>query len=453
MDYDVLIIGGGPAGSKCAMELGHAGKKVGLIEKNVVGGVCLNRGCIPSKTYLYLVELLENFKKAKRHGIELAAEPKIIWEQVKKRKNMNVRMLGMGLSKAIECAGVEMINGQGELSGPNEVTVKTQEGEKQLTAKNIVLALGSKPLFTPIMPKGEHVVSSTEMLDLDEIPKSLVIIGGGVTGVEMASVFSALGTEVTIVELQESLLPSQDKEITAVLKKSLEKKGCKINLNSQVLSAKDKNGQAEVVLKNPEGEEQVLMVDKALVVIGRTINYDLEALASVGITNDGRLLELNENLQTSLPNVYMIGDSAFRNLTAYAGEREGECVAADILGHERKINYSHVPVTVFSHPEVASIGLTEEQATEKGLEYEVKTSDYAANAKAIIMSEREGMVKILIEKSSQKILGVHMVGAHAADLIHQAILPVMQEMTVKEWLEVIWSHPVLSELLKSALEA
>lgn len=451
MNYDVVVIGGGPGGTKAAIELGQAGKKVALIENIAIGGTCLNRGCIPSKTYLYLVEILDAIKKAKRHGIEVA-EPTVVWEQAKKRKDMNVKMLGMGLSKTVESAGVEIIHGQGLITAANEVTVNTEEGERKLNAEKIILAVGSKPIFLPFMPKGEHVISAKDLIDLEEMPESLAIIGGGVTGVEMASVFSSLGTQVTLIELQDALLPTQDREITTQLKKSLEKRGVKILLNTQVTSCKDQGAKAEVIYKNEDGEVSI-EVDKALVVIGRRPNYDLEQLAALGLENDGRRLVLNDQLQTSLTNIYVIGDAAFKNLTAYGAEREGEVVAAHILGHERTINYEHIPVTVFCHPELGSIGLTEEQACEKGIDYELKKSDFAANAKAIVTGEREGMVKIIVEKASQKILGVHIIGSNAADLIHQALLPVMQEMTVQDWLEVVWSHPVISEVLKAALES
>jgi dihydrolipoamide dehydrogenase len=457
-DYNVIIIGAGPAGSKCALDLAKAGKKVALIEKDAIGGVCLNRGCIPSKSYLYFVELIEDIKKAKRHGIKVE-EPEIVWDDVKKRKDMNVKMLGMGLKKTLEAAGIEIIQGKGNLISDHEVEIEAsfdstqdKQDKKTISSENIIIATGTEPLFIPIMPKGGHVISSTEILDLDSVPKSLVIIGGGVTGVEMASVFSTLGTEVTIIERLDTLLPAQDKEITAVLKKSLEKRGCKIYLNTEVLSCKDKDSQAEVVYKKTDGAEETVLVDKALVVIGRKVGYDILTLEKFGIENDGRNIKLNENLQTTLPNIYIIGDAAGRNLTAYGGEREGECVAEHILGKDKKINYNHIPVTVFSHPEVGQIGLTEEQALEQGIEYEIKKSEYASNGKAIIMGEREGMVKIVVEKSSGKVLGVHIIGVHATDLVHQAFIPVMQGMTVSQWLEVIWSHPVLSEVVKTALE-
>lgn len=452
--YDVIVVGGGPAGTKCALELGKSGKKVALVEKDAIGGVCLNRGCIPSKSYLYLVEILETIKKAKRHGIEVG-EAKVTWEEAKKRKDMNVKMLGMGLTKTLQAHGVEIIAGEGTLKSANEVIVRNAEGvESAITAAHIVLAVGSKALFLPFTVQGEHVISAGKLLDVPQIPQTLAIVGGGVTGLEMASVFSALGAEVTIIERQDAILPAQDKEITEYLKKSLEKKGVEFALQSEVLSCQDSDNQAETIYKDSQGQEHTLNTDKALVVIGRTLNYDLQHLASLGIANDGRRVTLNENMQTTLPNVYMIGDSAFRNLTAYGSEREGECVAAHILGRQtHKINYQYLPVTVFSHPELAQIGLTEEEAQKQGIDHLVKRSEYAANAKAIIMSEREGVVKIIVEKTTQKILGVHIVGVHAADLIHQAILPVSSQMTVEEWLEIIWSHPVLSEVVKSALES
>lgn len=460
--YDVIVVGAGPGGSACALELAKHGKKVALIEKDAIGGVCLNRGCIPSKTYLYLVEILETIHKAKRHGIEVG-EPQVSWQEAKKRKDMNVKMLGMGLTKSLQAAGVEIIAAEGVLQSANEVLLKKSDGgQDTITAQNIVLALGSKALFLPFTVHGEHVIAAGELLDIAEIPKTMAIVGGGVTGVEMASVFATLGTQVTVIEKHHALLPAQDQQIADYLKKSLEKKGVNFALQCEVLSAKDNGAQAQVLYKDIDGAEHTLDVDKALIVIGRSTNYDLQHLADVGLNNDGRRVILNQNLQTTLPNVYMLGDSAFRNLTAYAAEREGECVAGHIIAqgrdaaadtHTATVNYDYIPVTVFSHPEVASIGLSEEAAREKGLNYIVKTAEYAANAKAVIMSEREGMVKIIVEEGSHKILGVHMVGVQAADLIHQAILPVMQQMTVTEWLKVVWSHPVLSEVLKSALAA
>lgn len=439
MHYDVLIVGGGPAGTKCALELGAAGKKVGLIERDAIGGVCLNRGCIPSKSYLYMVELLENIKKAKRHGIDVG-DASVVWEKARKRKDQNVKVLGMGLRKSLECKGVDIIEGEAMVTGPHNVQV----GEQIYSSDAIVMAVGSRPLFIPIMQQGKHVISSTEILNLEEIPESLAIIGGGVTGVEMATVFSALGTKVHIFEMQPRLLPMMDEELTAVLQKSLEKKGVQMHLGVAVQKCEDTADGARVSLESGD-----IDVSKALVCIGRRANYDLDAFDKLGIEHDGRTPSLNEVNQTSVPSIYIIGDAAWRNLTAYGGEREAEVVAGHILGHERSINYDHIPVTVFSHPEVAHIGLREEDI--EG-DYEVRRSKYAANAKAIVMSEREGLVKIVSEPGAGRILGVHMVGAHAADLIHQCLIPVMQGMNVKEWLDVVWSHPVLSEVIKTALE-
>lgn len=452
MDFDVVIIGGGPAGTSCALRLGRAGKKVALVEKEGLGGICLNHGCIPSKTYLYAVELLEAIHKAPRHGVQVG-EAQISWEAMRKRKDMNVRMLATGLKRSLECAGVEVIAAEGTWTGDHNITLKTSEGERTVTAQHIVLALGSRALFPASMKKGEHVISNREVLALETLPKEMVVIGGGVIGVEMASIFLPLGVQITLLEKMDTLLPTQDREMTAHLKTALEKAGAKIHLGVEVLSAQDHDGRAQVVYKNPDGTETTLTPDKALVVIGRAAPYDLKAFEANGIATDGRRPILNSSLQTSVPHVYMAGDAAFRNLTAYGAEREGECVADHILGHPRTIDYTHLPVTVFSHPEIGQIGITEEEANKRGIAVDIRRSDYAGNPKAIIIGEREGKVKILLERATQKVIGVHVVGFQATELIHQAMLPFIQGMTGPEWRELLWSHPVLSEVLKAALES
>lgn len=452
MDFDVVIIGGGPAGTSCALNLGRAGKKVALIEKEGIGGICLNHGCIPSKTYLYAVEILETIRKAARHGVQVG-EATVQWDQVKKRKELNVRMLGTGLKRSLECAGVEVIAAEGTWTGDHNITLKTAEGERTVTAAHIVLALGSKSLFPASMQPGEHVISNREVLALETLPKEMVVIGGGVIGVEMASIFLPFGVQITLLEKMDTLLPAQDREMTAHLKTALEKAGVKIHLGVEVLSAIDHEGRAQVVYKTLEGTEATITPDKALVVIGRTAPYDLKAFEANGLATDGRRPILNEYLQTSVPHVYMAGDAAFRNLTAYGAEREGECVASHILGHPRTIDYTHLPVTVFSHPEIGQIGITEEEAQKSGMDYEIRRSDYAGNPKAIILGEREGKVKILLERTTQKVIGVHVVGFQATEIIHQAMLPFIQGMTGQEWRELLWSHPVLSEVLKAALES
>lgn len=442
--HDILVIGGGPAGTACAIALGKKNKKVALIEKDALGGVCLNRGCIPSKTYLYAAELLQNMRKASRFGIEIG-EPKISWGELLKRKNSNVKMLGAGLAQNLASAKVEIIQGEATIQGPHEVRV----GDKTFSADAIVLAAGSEPLFLSHMPKGAHVLSTTEILDVAEIPQSLAIIGGGVSGVEMASFFADLGTKVSIFEIGPALLSTQDHEVTAELKRALEKKGCEVFTETEIVSCKDAESGARTVYRQKGGAEQTLDTEKALVVIGRTLNKKfLDSLSAIGVSHDGRRIALNEFLQTSVSSVYVIGDSAFKNLTAYGGEREGECVAAHILGGGKTVDYAHIPVTVFSNPEIGSVGLNEEAVRASGISYEVRKNSYGANARALIDSAREGFSKIIIEKETGKILGAHIIGANATELIHQFLLPMMQGVTLPEWQQIVFSHPVLSEVLK-----
>src|SRR3989339_956099 len=238
-DYEIIIIGGGPGGTKCASVLAKANKKVCLIEKEALGGACLNRGCIPSKTYLYFGELLDSIKKAKRFGIQ-GPDPVINWEDVKKKKDMNMKILQMGLSNSLKLSGVTMLQGIGELISKNEVKVKMENEEKIISAEKVVLALGSKPFFPAMIKRGKHVITNREILNLDKLPQTLGIIGGGVIGVEMASAFSSLGSKVTIVEKLPGLIPTQDTEISSYLKKSLEKKGIEIHLNAEVMNCLDK---------------------------------------------------------------------------------------------------------------------------------------------------------------------------------------------------------------------
>ena len=452
-DYDVIVLGGGPAGSKCAKDLGAAGKKVLLLEKDKVGGTCLHRGCIPSKTYLYMGEILETIHKASKHGIEVG-EAKVLWDEAKKRKDRNLKTLGLAMEQALRCKGVELLKAEGTLIGPHEMKVQDEEGERVITAQHMVIALGSRPLFIPIMPQGEHVMSSTEVLDIQEIPKSMVVIGGGVTGVEVASMFQSLGIQVTIIEKASQLVSTQDVEVSEHLKKVFQRKGMTVHLGASVLSAKDSGEGAEVQFRDAEEKEHTMQVSKALVVIGRKVNYDMAFLETLGIQNDGRGVILNEHLQTTVPSIFVIGDATQRELTAYWAEKEAELVAGLITGKEVYIPYHTQLTTIFSSPEIGSIGQTEQALQKEGVPYVVKRAEYAGNAKAVILGEREGFVKILIHEETRKILGVHAIGVHATDLIHQALVVFEQGLTDHEWLEKhVWSHPTLSELFKEALEA
>ncbi len=435
-ESDVIIIGGGPGGAKAARTLARGGKKVALVSSDL-GGECLNWGCIPTKTYVWTAELFEKISGAAAAGIELGTIPKINWAQMKQRRSEVVSKLKKQLRFSVEKAGVTIIDGIGVLKDAHTVEVKTADGTTAtLTAPHIILATGSQATLPPGITPDKKFITNHEILDLPEIPKTLLVMGGGAVGVEFASIFATLGTKVTIAEHAERLIPHEDPEVSAELERVFSRKGITILKNTLITAA------------------DTTAFEKVLVAVGRTPTTAGLGIESAGLTATKRGIETNEHMQTTVPNIFAIGDLAGKALLAYTAEQEGEIAARAILGlpHE-PLRYDAVPNTIFSLPEIASVGLTEATLTARQISFITGKSSMSANAKALILGSRDGFAKILAEKNSHRILGIHIIGEKASELIAEAVHAITHEMTLEQFAQSLHGHPLLGEILKEACEA
>lgn len=432
--FDTIVIGGGPGGVKAAKVLANGGKKVALVADDL-GGECLNYGCIPTKTYLWTAELFEKISQAAIFGIDVA-EARINWQTMQKRRTDVVSKLKKGLAFSLQRAGVEIIEGRAKLLDRNTVEITpAATSNRQLSAASIILATGSKANFPPGFSPSGRILNNREILDLPEIPKSLLIIGGGAVGAEFASIFATLGAKVTIAEAADRLLSHEDSEISAELERVFSRKGIAVLKNKRA---------------TPEETEDF---DKILAAVGRKPAAADLGLEAAGIQYGDSGVATNEYYETNVQNIFAIGDLAGRALLAYTAEREGEIAALKILGkNPPPLRYETVPNTIFCIPEVASAGLTEDEAKKRGISYVAGKSLASANSKALILGSRDGFAKIIAEKSSQKILGVHIIGEKASELIAEASLALSANMTLETFLQNIHGHPILGEILKEAAE-
>ncbi|PKP55863.1 dihydrolipoyl dehydrogenase, partial [Candidatus Atribacteria bacterium HGW-Atribacteria-1] len=440
-EIDVVIIGGGPGGYVAAIKAAHLGLKAVLIEKDKLGGVCLNRGCIPTKALVSTAELLNNLQRAGEFGIQVK-DYSFDFPAIMKRKEMITRRLSSGVEQLMKTNQVRVIRGEGQIIEPGTVEVTDIAGQKEvIKAKNIIIATGSKVMKLPIPGiDSEGVITSDEALSLSELPSRMLIIGGGVVGIEFAGIFKALGVEVAVVEMLPRILLPIDEEISRQLTQLLKRKGIEILTDCKVKEIKKNNRNLEVLVSTNNGEKK-LETEKVLLAAGRVPELGNIDVQGLGIELDKGAIKVDEKMRTNIPGIYAVGDVVGKIMLAHVASREGIVAVENISGKEVLMDYKVVPNCVFSMPEVASVGLTEEEARKENDNIKVSKFPFMANGKALGMGETEGMVKIIADSNTLELLGVHILGAHASDLIAEGTLALSMEATAFEIVNTIHAHP------------
>ncbi|MHC4120164.1 MAG: dihydrolipoyl dehydrogenase [Planctomycetota bacterium] len=444
--FDVVVIGSGPGGYAVAIRCAQTGASVAVIEKNLVGGTCLNCGCVPSKTLLASAHTLLLTKHAAMMGIDIPSAT-ANWPKIQARKDAVVTGFRKGLTGLIGSHKVKIIPGRAVVTAPGKITVESQEGPAEIDAGKIILATGSLPIEIPSVPFDDQtVISSEEALGLEQIPQSMVIVGGGVIGCEMACVYAAVGTKVTIVEALTRLIPMEDQWVGRLIEREFKKLGITALTNQKVTSVETAGGLAKVSL----ADGQTIDAEKVLVSVGRRPIVDQETVTALGLEMDGPAIKVNGKLETNVPGVYAIGDAVGTTYLAHGAFAEAEVAATNATGgNERMDDYSLVPRAVYTFPEIASVGKNEEKCAALGLDVSVGKAFFKANGRSVAHNETVGEIRVVRDNATEKILGVTMVGATVTELIGaaRALIGSTEKIT-----EVSFPHPTVSEVLKEAVE-
>jgi len=451
-EVDVVIIGGGPGGYVAAIKAAHLGLKAVLIEKDKLGGVCLNRGCIPTKALVSTAELLNHLQRAGEFGIQVK-DYSIDFPAIMKRKDLITRRLSSGVEQLMKANQVRVVRGEGQIIEPGIVEVLDADGQKEvIKTKNIIIATGSKVMKLPIpgIDSG-GVITSDEALSLSELPSKMIIIGGGVVGIEFAGIFKALGVEVTVVEMLPRILLPIDEEIARRLAMNLKRKGIEILTDCKVKGIKKNHQNLEVLVSTSEGEKR-LETERVLLAAGRVPELGNIDVQRLGIELEKGAIKVDEKMKTNIPGIYAVGDVVGKIMLAHVASREGIVAIENISGKEVLMDYKVVPNCVFSMPEVASVGLTEEEARKENNNIKISKFPFMANGKALGMGETEGMVKIIADADTFELLGLHILGVHASDLIAEGTLALSMEATAFEIVNTIHAHPTLAEAIAEAAE-
>mmetsp|Transcript_20892 Transcript_20892/g.37222 ORF Transcript_20892/g.37222 Transcript_20892/m.37222 type:complete len:493 (-) Transcript_20892:272-1750(-) len=459
-DYDCVVIGAGPGGYVAAVKAGQLGMKVACIDKRgPPGGTCLNVGCIPSKA---LLNASHHYHMAnhdfKKYGIKVENLEMDV-NQMMKAKTKAIKGLTQGIEKALfKKNKVDYLKGWGKITGPNEVSIDMNDGETQtIKAKNIIIATGSDSASIPGIEVDEkHICTSTGALEFDSIPEKMIVIGAGVIGLEMGSVWGRLGSEVTVVEFLDRITPGVDSEIAKQFQTILSRKQKLMNfkLGTKVVGAEVVGDKVQLkVAPAKGGDEEILEADKVLVSIGRVPYLDGLGLESVGIEMDGRVIKTNDHLQTNHPHIYAIGDCVKGAMLAHKAEEEGIAAVEHMAGLGGHVNYDAIPNVIYTHPELATVGKSEDELKAEGVEYNKGAFPFMANSRARTIDDADGMVKVLACKKTDRLLGVHMLGPSAGEMIHEAVVGMEYGASSEDLARTCHAHPTLSEAVKEACMA
>lgn len=453
MNYDVIVLGGGPGGYLAAERAAQAGLKTVCIEARALGGVCLNEGCIPSKTLLNSAKIYEHARHGDKYGIRTTGVT-VDQKAIVQRKNKVVNTLVSGVRAALKSCGVQVVEGFGEILGRDKDGFSVSVAGEVFNGANLIVATGSAPVIPPIPGVKEglasgFVLTNREILDLESIPQSLVVIGGGVIGLEMAAYYNAVGAQVTVVEMLDHIAGPTDREVSALLQKAYEKKGVTFKLGAKVTAI----GQNSVTYET-DGKAETIPADKVLLSIGRrpvTSGFGLERL---GVLLERGAIKTDRTCQTNIPNLYAVGDVNGVSMLAHTAYREAEVAVNNIAGRRDVMRYQAIPSVIYTHPEVAGVGETEESAKAKGIVYKVGKVSMLYSGRFLAENEGEnGICKVLAEEKTGRIIGAHMIGAYVSEFIVAAGMMVETEMTVAQAKEIVFPHPTVCEILREAIFA
>jgi dihydrolipoamide dehydrogenase len=458
--YDAVVIGSGPGGYPCGIRLGQLGVKAAVVEREYAGGVCLNVGCIPSKALIHAAKMFDKMKHASDLGIAMDGEPRMDMAKLQKWKRGVVGKLTGGVKQLLKGNKTELIEGEARLEpgggGRHRVVVKGAGGEQVLLAKNVILATGSRPIeIGGFQIDQKKVIDSTGALDLEHVPKRMVVIGGGYIGLELGTVYAKLGTRVTVVEALDTILSGMDKDCVKQVARKLGKMGIEVMLETKAKSWQARGDGVALTVTGADGQEATLESDVILLSIGRRPNSENLGLSEVGVAVDERgFVKVDAQRRTNVAGIYAIGDVAGGMLLAHKATKEGEVVAEAVAGHRAAMDVRTIPAVVFTDPEIASTGMTEEEAREANREIKVGKFPFAALGRALSVNDTDGFTKVIADAESEEILGVHIVGNGASDLISEAALAIEMGAVLHDLSLTVHPHPTLSEsVMESAAAA
>lgn len=451
MIYDLIVIGGGPAGYLACERAHTEGFKTLLIEERFIGGVCLNEGCIPSKTLLNSAKIYDYARYSEKYGVT-ASDVQFDHTKVVKRKNKVVRTLVGGIKAKLKAAKVTIVEGSGKITGRNESSYSVAAGDSTYQGKRLLIATGSSPIIPPLtgIEKGfdsGFVVTNREIFELETIPESLVVIGGGIVGLEMASYFNSVGSKVTVVEMLDHIAGDTDLDISTILLNNYQKKGIEFKLNSKVKELQD-----NLVIYEHDGQEASLKADKVLMSVGRRPNIEAIGLDSINVEIEKNAIKVDEYGQTNIPGVYAAGDVNGKSMLAHTAYREAEVCINHMSGKRDLMRYNAIPAVIYTNPEVASLGETEASAKAKGLDFSMANLSMRYSGRYVAENEGgNGICKVLVDNKYHHLIGVHMIGNYASEIIYGAAVMMETEMQIKDIKEIVFPHPTVSEILREAI--